>query len=517
MSNSFSVDKRKFWAGVIIVLPIIIALLYKTGPAPQQLAQSSQASEAASSNSEATSSELPPLNKRFNSIAELEKQSNLPSRELNIQQWQTTNGAHVYFMQADTLPMLDIRLVFAAGASRDDKLPGLAQITNGLLAEGTSNKDAAQIAAGFEQLGAQFSNGSYRDMAIASLRTLTKDNLLTPALDLFTEVIAAPSFPEDAFIRTKNQMIANLQYIKQQPGKQASQAFYQALYAKHPYGIPEHGTQTSLNTLTTDDIQDFYQKYYVANNLVIAMVGGIDQAKAKAVAEQITSKLPEGKAAPKTPTPTPIAKAQQKHIEFPSSQTHILLGTLGVSRDAKDYPALYIGNEILGGGGFGSRLMKEIREDRGLVYGVGSAFIPMQAAGPFFINLQTKQSQAKEALSLSQKILQNFIAEGPSQEELDQAKQKLLGRYPLSTASNADIVSQLGAIGFYHLPLDHMQQFLEDVQAVTRKDVQRAFAQHFQKQPLLTVTVGQQAKPDNAEKAQEKQPQHEAPLTQASQ
>ncbi|WP_051311600.1 M16 family metallopeptidase [Zooshikella ganghwensis] len=516
MSTSFTVDKRKFWWGVIIILPIIIALLYKTGPAPKQYSQSS-VTQSAHPADESASVELPPLNKRFSSIAELEKKSHSASRELAIQQWQTASGARVYFMQTDALPMLDIRLVFAAGASRDDKLPGLAQITNGLLAEGTTNKNAAQIAAGFEKLGAQFNNGSYRDMATASLRTLTKDSLLTPAIDLFSEVIATPAFPEDAFVRIKNQMMANLQYIKQQPGKQASQAFYQALYAKHPYGIPEHGTQTSLKTLTTDDIQRFYQQYYVAKNLVIAMVGAIDQTQAKAIAEQLANKLPEGKAAPKTPRPTPLVETQQKHIEFPSSQTHILMGILGVSRDAKDYPALYIGNEILGGGGFGSRLMKEIREDRGLVYGVGSAFIPMQAAGPFFINLQTKQSQASEALSLSQEILQKFIAEGPSQQELDQAKQKLVGRYPLSTASNADIVSQLGAIGFYHLPLDHMQQFLEDVQAVTREDVQRAFAQHFQKQPLLTVTVGQQAKPDNTEKAQEKQPQHEAPLTQANQ
>src|SRR5690606_15699501 len=158
--------------------------------------------------------------------------------------------------------------------------------------------------------------------------------------------------------------------------------------------------------------------------------------------------------APEQPEPGP------SHIEFPSNQTHLLLAQLGVERRNPDYPALYLGNQILGGGGFGSRLMEEVREKRGLSYGGYSGFSPMQARGPFMISLQTRADQSQATLELVRSVLSGFLADGPTQAELDNAKRELSGSFPLSTASNADIVGQLGAIGFYDLPLNWLEDFV---------------------------------------------------------
>ncbi|GLK87083.1 M16 family metallopeptidase [Pseudomonas turukhanskensis] len=422
------------------------------------------------------------------SLAALEGQA--PShRTINIQTWKTAEGAKVLFVEAHELPMFDLRLTFAAGSSQDGDTPGLAMMTNAMLNEGVAGKDVSAIAAGFEDLGADFGNGAYRDMGVASLRSLTAADKREPALKLFADVIGKPTFPADSLVRIKNQVLAGFEYQKQNPGRLAGLELFKRLYGDHPYAHSSDGTAKSIPGITIAQMQAFHHKAYAAGNTVIALVGDLSRAEAEAMTAQVSAALPKGPALPKTVAPQE-PKAGATHIEFPSKQTTLMLAQLGIDRAEPDYAALFLGNQILGGGGFGTRLMDQVREKRGLTYGISSGFTAMQARGPFMISLQTRAEQSEGALKLVQDILRDYLANGPTQKEVDDAKRELAGSFPLSTASNGDIVAQLGAIGFYDLSLSYLEDFMQQVQALDVATVKAAMAKHLNADNLVIVTAG---------------------------
>lgn len=420
----------------------------------------------------------------------------LPRRELEIQRWQTEGGARVLFVEARELPMFDLRLTFAAGSSQDGDTPGLAMMTNAMLNEGIEGMDVTAIAEGFENLGAQFGNGSYRDMAIASLRSLSSPDKREPALKLFSQVVGQPAFPEDALLRIRNQVLTGFEFQKQNPGKLASLELFRQLYPEHPYGHPSEGTPASITAIDPGQLRAFHTKAYTASNVVIALVGDLTRDEAETVAEQVSAALPQGPALPAPPRPAKPT-ASREHIDYPSNQTHLLLAQLGIERGHPDYAALYLGNQILGGGGFGTRLMEEVREKRGLTYGVYSGFSPMQTNGPFMINLQTRADMAEGTLSLVQQLVRDFLEKGPTKAELERSKRQIAGSFPLSTASNADIVGQLGSIGFYNLPLSYLEDFMQQVQALSVEEVRAAMNRHVDADGFVIVTAG----PDVEQKA----------------
>ncbi|SEL75497.1 zinc protease [Pseudomonas sp. NFIX51] len=425
---------------------------------------------------------------KLQSLAELDGKA--PSRRsLDIKTWSTAEGAKVLFVEAHELPMFDMRLTFAAGSSQDGDAPGLAMLTNAMLNEGVAGKDVGAIAEGFEGLGADFGNGAYKDMAIASLRSLSAPDKRTPALQLFADVVGKPTFPADSLARIKNQMLAGFEYQKQNPGKLASLELMKRLYGSHPYAHSSDGTAQSVPPISLAQLRAFHAKAYAAGNVVIALVGDLSRSDAEAIAAQISAALPKGPALAKIPQPSE-PEASVGHIEYPSSQTSLLLAQLGIDRDDPDYAALSLGNQILGGGGFGTRLMSEVREKRGLTYGVYSGFSPMQARGPFMINLQTRAEMSEGTLKLVQDVLADYLKTGPTQKELDDAKRELAGSFPLSTASNADIVGQLGAIGFYNLPLSYLEDFMQQSQSLTVEQVRDVLNKHLSADKIVIVTAG---------------------------
>lgn len=411
-------------------------------------------------------------------------------RSFAIQHWTTRNGARVYFVEARELPMLDLRLVFDAGGARDGELGGLASLVSRMLNSGTATRDATAIARGFEAVGAEFSAGSYRDMAVAELRVLSDPQFREPAVDVLADIVAHVQFPADAYARMLKSSEIGQQQQEQSPAALGGRFFYQALYGDHPYAQPPSGTRTSLAKTRREDIVAFHGRYYVARNLTLAMVGAVSRAEAEAIAERISADMPAGEPAPPLPVVPPLKKARYLHHEFPSAQTHILVGAPGIRYGDPDYFALMVGNEILGGGGFTSRLMEELRQRRGFTYGVYSSFQQMRAEGPFQISLSTRADQAAEALKIIRRVLGDFIRKGPDEQELRAAKANIVGGFPLSTASNKSIIGYLGAIGFYGLPLDYLDRYLTQVQSVTAADVQAAFARHIDPNRLLVVTVG---------------------------
>lgn len=412
------------------------------------------------------------------------------SAKPDIQHWQTTKGTEVYFVETHELPMVDIQLIFDAGSGRDADKPGLALLTNGLLSEGAGGLSANEISSEFENLGAKFGNNAGNDSGSVSLRSITVGDTLQRALVNFKRVITQPDFPQSAFERERSRLLTAIKQKQQSPASLASDAFYKAIYGDHPYAQPTEGTEASLATITTKNIAAFYQKYYVASNAVVAIVGDLDRNKAQQMVEELLSDIPQGEKAPALPEVLPLAGADSIHIDHPSTQTHVLVGQPGIRRDDPDLFPLYVGNTILGGGGMVSRLFEEIREKRGLSYSVYSYFLPMKQAGPFVAGLQTRADQVDDALNLTMEQIRQYIETGPTRKELDDAKKNITGGFPLRIDSNSDISAYLGMIAFYGLPLDYLETYNKKVMSVTAQQVKDAFQRKLSPDKMVTVTVG---------------------------
>lgn len=408
-----------------------------------------------------------------------------------IQHWTLDNGARVYFVESRELPMLQISTVFDAGSAREaaDK-PGLALLTNQLLREGAGGLDADQIAIGLEGLGAQLGLDSSRDMASISLRSLSQADLLDKAVAIYGQILYAPTFPQPGLERERRSNLIALQKINQSPGDLANRTLLTLIYGQHPYAREPLGTEAGLQAITRADLVAHHQRYYVAANMVVGIVGDLRPAAAKRLSERLFGQLPRGERAPPLPPVPDPTQAVTKQIPFPSSQSHILTGAPGMTRTDPDYFPLLVGNHVLGGSGLVSRLFEEIREKHGLSYSVYSYYSPLRERGSFVAGMQTKNAQRAQALRLLRQTLADFVAKGPTQEELKAAKKNLTGGFPLRIDSNRKILDYLAMIGFYGLPLNFLEEFVPRVEAVTAEQIRDAFQRRVHPQRMVTVIVG---------------------------
>lgn len=407
-----------------------------------------------------------------------------------IQYWNTENGLAVYYVHVPELPMIDLRLTFDAGSARDGGKMGVAELTTAMLDSGTKNMTANQLAEAFESVGANFSAGSARDMAWLTLRTLTLPEEQKKAIATWMDVIKNTSFPEKDFQRLIKQSLVGLEAEKQSPGAIANKAFYKHLYGDHPYAKPQNGNEETMKAMKATDLKAYYARYFVAKNGQLAIVGAVDRSQAEILAKQIASTLNAGEKAKPIAKVKPLEKSKVVRIEFPSSQSHIMMGQPGTKRGDKDYFSLYLGNHGLGGSGFTSRLMKEVRVKRGLSYSVYSYFSSMREAGPFLLGLQTKTSQVDEAISVSMDVVKTFKKEGVSDEQLKASKTNITGGFPLRTASNDDIIGYIAMIAFYGLPLDYLDTFTTTIDKISRDEVMDAYQRRLHPDKFLTVIVG---------------------------
>lgn len=417
---------------------------------------------------------------------------------LKIQNWRTPQGTQVLFVEAHELPLIDISIDFAAGSAYDERAKsGLASLTRHMLALGAGGLSDDGIARRFEDVGAQLGGALDPDRAGLSLRTLSNARERDQAIATFALILHRPDFPATVLEREKARSIAALKEALTRPATLADRAFMRALYGEHPYALPSSGELDTLATLTRDDLDTFYRKFYGAANATLAIIGDLDRPAAEKLAERLSAGLPQGPAAaPVAPVNLP-ERAIIRRIAHPASQSHILLGQPGVKRGDPDYFALYVGNYALGGGGFDSRLVKELRQKRGLVYSASSYFIPQREYGPFELGLQTERSQADQALEVARSTLADYARNGPSAAELTQAKNNIIGGFPLRLDSNRKILDYLAVIGFYGLPLDYLDTFTRKVAAVSAADIRTAFARRLRLDALSTVLVAV----DNAEPA----------------
>ena len=415
---------------------------------------------------------------------------------LPVHSWTAKTGTKVLFVEARSIPMIDLRVDFDAGSRYDPPAKaGLAAMTQGLLALGATVQNEVlseqQIADRFADAGAQRSSSADVDRAGVSLRTLSSRTEREAALTTFAGMLAAPALAEEVLAREKARRIAAIKEEDTKPDVIADRAFDRALYlsdgAEHPYG--RNQTAASIDAITRADVQAFYAANYGARRAVMAIIGDLSRAEAEEIAERLTANLPAGSAAPSVP-PVPPQKANELRIPHPATQSHILIGSAVMKRGDPDYFALTVGNYILGGGGFVSRLMEQVREKRGLAYSVYSYLTPLMQEGPYQAGLQTKKEQANEALALVRKIIADYVATGPTAKELRAAKDNLAGGFALRIDSNRKILDNLSAIGFYNLPLDYLDTWSAKVEKVSVEDIRRALKKHLKPEQFSTVIVG---------------------------
>ena len=413
---------------------------------------------------------------------------------VQIERWHTQNGTKVMYVHAPQLPMLDIQVSFDAGSARDGQQWGLASMMTTLLGLQTTTYSEEVLSDKINALGAKVGGRIDRDMASYTLRTLTRESILKPALDLFHDTIVESTFEEPIFERERNRVLVGLKQQQLAPSSIASNAFWAMLYGDHPYAHPVAGNVESVKALTLKDIQAFYNRYIVSNNALISIVGNVDKRQAQQIAENLLKGLPAGQKPAKIAAPTSSQESLSEAdahqiIEFDSSQTYFKQGQIGVKRGDPDYYALFLANHLLGGSGFGSLLMEEVREKRGLVYGVSSGFAPMRQPGPWLVGLSTKNKSAMEAKSVVNQTIEAFM-KGFDETHLQAIKDNLVGGFPLRIDSNGKIIGYITMIGFYDLPLNYLEEFPKAISELSKQDVLDAWQRHMNLKSMKSIMVG---------------------------
>jgi zinc protease len=398
------------------------------------------------------------------------------------------NGLILLISEEHSLPFITLQLLIDSGSWRDPSgEEGLAHLTARALLLGTLRHTVTAINEELDFMGASLNSSSSRDYATISLRVLKKD--LDKGLDLFIEVLTQPTFPEDEIRREIERTLAAIQSAEDQPEEVAEKEFQKTLFLNSPYGHPVEGTKESLPRITREAIIRFYLSYYHPNNAILTVVGDITEDEMKAKLLPRLAKWPTAKI-PKVPFITAFEKEQKTvKIDRGITQANIILGHAGVSRENPDYYALTVMNYILGGGGFSSRLVEEIRNKRGLAYSVASFFDPGKYQGSFQIVLQTKNSSAREAIDLSFREMERMRKEGVSEKELEGAKKYLIGSFPMRLNTQGKLSNFLSQVEYYGLGLDYPEKYPSLIRSVTKEDILRVAKKYLHPENTILVIV----------------------------
>ena len=429
---------------------------------------------------------------------------------LPIQHWSEPSGAQVWLVESPVIPMVDVQLDFDGGSRRDPAAQaGLARAVAtmaskgvlGTVANGAEGQGAAPpldenaLGEAWADLGASFDASADNDALHFSLRSLTDPALLERAALLAARQMGEPSWPADIWQRERARWSASIKESRTRPATVAGEAFAAAVYGGHPYG--QRATEDTLARIDVAGMQDFHARTVAPCRARVSIVGAVSRAQAQTLVATLLSRMPARTAAecapqPAVPEVAALAAPAEQRIPFASAQAHVLIGQPGFARRDPDFLALLVGNHILGGGGFTSRLTHEVREQRGLSYSVYSGFAPGLHAGAFTIGLQTRPDQAAQAVQVSRDVLARFVREGPTEAELRAAKDNLIGGFALRIDSNRKLLGNVANIAWNGLPLDYLEHWTQRVEALTVADIRAAMARKLQPERMVTVIVGAQ-------------------------
>lgn len=400
------------------------------------------------------------------------------------------SGMVLLHAEKTTLPFVTVIVSVGAGSvSEPAEKAGLANLTADLLNEGTATRTAKQISEAIEFVGGSLDTSGGADYVSASLTVLKKD--LDLGFELLADILLNPAF-DDKEIERRKRIIKNaIIQQKEEPGAIASKAFNRAVFGDHPYGRPTEGTEESLDRITRQDIVDYHAARYAPNNAAMVVVGDIDHSRLNGLLEKYFGnwkKKEIGQAA--LPAVGPKQKAEVLTTTKDLQQSTVVLGHIGISRDNPDFYAVSVMNYILGGGGFASRLMDNIRDNRGLAYDVRSSFSASRFGGSFTASLQTKNESANTAIEEVLKEMERIRTEPVTEKELADAQAYLTGSFPLRLDSNRKIAGMLAAIENYQLGLDYVEQYPKRIRAVTREDILRVARTYLDPKNYVLVVVG---------------------------
>ncbi len=405
-----------------------------------------------------------------------------------VQRMVLTNRLVVLLCEEHTLPFATIQLLVDAGSRRDPAgKEGVARLVAKGLLLGTSKRTATSIDEQLDFMGASLSSSSGKDYATVSLKVLKKD--LAEGLDLFLDALQDPTFPDGEVHREVEKALAAIQSQEDRPGEVAAKAFAETLF-KDPYGHPVEGTRESLSRITRESLIEFYRSYYHPSNAILAIVGDVTAAEAEKMLlprlrgwstveiphEQFVSSFAEG--------------FKTVMIDRPITQANIIIGQEGVSRENPDYYALSVMNYILGGGGFGSRLMEEIRNRRGFAYSVGSYFDPGKYPGSFQISLETKNATAREAISLAIEQMKRMQTDLVSEDELEVSKKYLIGSFPMRFDTQSKLCNFVIQMEYFRLGSDYPDVYPSLIRSITREEVLRVAKAYLHPERHVLVVVG---------------------------
>ncbi len=413
---------------------------------------------------------------------------------VNIQRWTTPQGVQVLLTERHENPIIDMAVSFrgAGNASDPDGKSETAAFTAALLTGGTKEMDEETFNAQTNGLAVEIGSGTDNETATATLRSLSRPDTLKKAVSLFNGALTRPRFDEAVFRRNQTQAATFLQQQETKPDFTAARTLARLSYPDHPYGKGAYTTVQSINSIMIDDIRAFYRTRYGKNNAVVAIVGDIDRKGADRLVQDALSGLPDRAAASADVPPVKKHPAQRRDIPFAGEQAQIMLGMPLITRNDPDYYALVAGNYVLGGGGFDSRLMEVLRNQRGDTYGVYSNLTPERQAGMFTIAYSSRKPAASASLAAAQEVIRQFIAEGPTEKEMAQAKANITGSFPLRFDSNAKLLGYLNLIGVYNLPDDYLEAYPKAVAKLTAADVKAAWQKRVRPEDLNIVVVGAQ-------------------------
>lgn len=399
------------------------------------------------------------------------------------------NGMVLLTSEQRALPMVSIELLIEAGSRYEPAdQAGLANLTSKLLIYGTKQRTAVQISDTLDFIGASLEAGSGQDTTSVSMTVLKKD--LTTGLELLADVLTQSTFPQAEIDRQKQAIIASIRAAEEEPGIVAAKAFAAALFPDSPYGRPVEGSEASVKALQQKSLRDFFARNYRPNRSIIAVVGDVSEQEIAKALNGAFRAWAKGEPSGQALVPANVGESKVLRINKDLTQANIVLGHNGVARGNPDYYALQVMNYVLGGGGFSSRVMDSIRNERGLAYSVYSYFAAEKSHGAFEFIMQTKNETALEAIRIATEEMRRMREQPVAEQELSDAKDYLIGSFPLRFDTNRKVAGFLSQVEYFELGLDYPDRYADLIRKVTREDVQRVAKQYLQPERLITVIVG---------------------------
>jgi zinc protease len=410
-----------------------------------------------------------------------------PARaEMKIQEVTSPQGITAWLVEDYSVPLIAIRFAFEGGSSQDPQgKEGMTNLMTGLFDEGAGDLDSDAFQSRLDDAGAEMRFSAGRDTIYGSMRLLAEER--DEALDLLRLAITQPRFDQAPIDRIRAQIVSGIVSGSRDPEVAAQFKWATALYGNHPYSRRSEGTEQSLATITADDLHAFHKAMFAREKLKVAVVGAIDAETLKAELDKLFGALPQ------KPELTPIADIQPKlaqsvSVEYDLPQTRLQLAYPGVPRESPEFFGAVVMNHILGGGTFTSRLFDEVREKRGLAYGVSSSLVSYDHANLLVISTSTRSDKAAETLDLVREVVAKMAAEGPTEAELAAAKKYLIGAYAINNLnSSGAIASTLVELQLQDLGIDYMQRRDALIDAVTLEETKQAAGKLLQADPAVLI------------------------------